>query len=1024
MASAAGLTDQAYLVYLRRLLVQRFSLSELRTVCFDLEVDAESLAGPSLSMLAREFVGHMAQRRRIPDLVAYIRETREDIDLAPMPESAVVVDSESPGYGPVDPLTGVAEPQPAWSVLLPGQPVAAPIVLGATCLIAYQTSGRESQGGVLRAMDISTGLPTWERRFENAVVGGLSGDSGPCALASLPSLGQVPGGSSVVAVARNGRILWQTDLELQQISAAGLSSDLVALTGDSRRVVMLHRDTGEIRADAMAPVQVALVPPACDAEQVYVPCRVPSLLAMDRSGDVRWRFNIDGVLSGVQLDQTPLVAGPYVVAVLSSGSVLALTRDQGHLVWETQVGPRGKRLTSPVSDGRRVFVGARDGVYALSLLDGSRQWVYRTGAYVTASPTLAGDLLCIAGDDRHLYGVDRRTGSLLWQATMAQEIKTAPILVPGDDNGPYVVSVDCSGQVSAMAYPVPALAHEAAGRWSRAAGVWQAEGNLTRAAEAWVRYAESVSDREAMMDAQSEAWSAAAHLFTLVGMADQADSARHRYAECLGLPLVTLEIQHDGLVASTWSRLRLKVHNQGYGVAKDIVIRVAGDQFEGQIVETRVLPAVPAGGTLEQELTVKPLEYGDSVPLNVQISYRDHNGEPHRREELLSLQVCRVDAGSAAASFLIPAQGAARRIARGLDELEPCVDIEIRVRRGRRDFDVELTLDGGQVFSGGHLSKGILSWAPNGDPAQDGQYLFNTLLHDGVVRKGWHIARGQAEQRGVPRRVRLRIDDDAAELHRLPWELLHEDGVMLSAWELTPFSRYLPIDKPWGVAITDRPIRVLAVIANPGDITARYNLPPLNSDLERYLLAQSFAAIDPSKIQLTFLRSPITLERLSRTMLGGYDWLHFVGHGRLNARHQRVDLLMEDDLGNTRAIADHLFSGMLARQGVQPQLVFLSVCQSAAAPRGEVLASLAPQLVRSGIPAVVAMRGQLSMRTAQEITRSFYRGLVEHGLADRALNQARNAVLSAQLPGAATPVLFMHLTSGRLWHAHDLALPG
>jgi len=116
-------------------------------------------------------------------------------------------------------------------------------------------------------------------------------------------------------------------------------------------------------------------------------------------------------------------------------------------------------------------------------------------------------------------------------------------------------------------------------------------------------------------------------------------------------------------------------------------------------------------------------------------------------------------------------------------------------------------------------------------------------------------------------------------------------------------------------------------------------------------------------------------------MLEGYDWLHFVGHGRLNARHQRVDLLMEDDLGNTRTIADHLFSGMLARQGVQPQLVFLSVCQSAGTPGGEVLASL------------------------------------------RALNQARNAVLSAQLPGAATPVLFMHLASGRLWHTGDPAPP-
>jgi hypothetical protein len=300
---------------------------------------------------------------------------------------------------------------------------------------------------------------------------------------------------------------------------------------------------------------------------------------------------------------------------------------------------------------------------------------------------------------------------------------------------------------------------------------------------------------------------------------------------------------------------------------------------------------------------------------------------------------------------------------------------------------------------------------------RDGRYLFEALLRDGTVRKGWHVARGEAELRGVPLRLRLHIGDGAAELQSLPWELLHDDEVMFSACETTPFSRYLSVEKPWGRPVADRPIRVLGVIANPHDVSSRYHLPPLDEDLERYVLASAFAQIDPRRIRLTFLKPPITLERLSRTMLEGYHWLHFVGHGRYNARQDRVDLLMEDATRGTRAIADHLFCRMLAHQGVQPQLVFLSVCQSAGSSHAGVLTGLAPRLVQIGVPAVVAMRDRVQMRSAEKITQVFYERLAGHGIVDQALNRARDALLTAELPGVASPILYMRLPSGRLWDA-------
>ncbi|MBN1248959.1 MAG: PQQ-binding-like beta-propeller repeat protein, partial [Anaerolineae bacterium] len=859
---------------------------------------------------------------------------------------------------------------------------------------------------------LTRGDVRWEQRFPNAVMGGVTRVSETRVLLSLPSLGHSPGESALVAVDATGRILWRTTCDVDQISAPSGCGETAAVTGNARAVVLVDAATGEQRVRAKMPVDVALAAPACDGTMVYVPCRAPALLALSTTGDLLWRFDVEGMLSGVQINQTPTVVGPNVIAVLSSGAVLALARESGELVWETHVGPRGKQLTAPVTDGRRLYVGARDGVYALSLRDGEQQWVFRTGSYVSAPPVMSDDVLCIAGNDRHLYGVDPRNGGLLWQITMSQETKLSPALAEGDTEGPYVVVVDCTGGVSGLTYPVAAADHEAAGRWRKAALVWEAQGDPRHAAQAWLHFAAALGEDPKTVDTRAQSYVAAAQHFASIGAVGSAVEARRRYAQVLGLPYIVLDVQHDGLLLDAWSRLRLVIQNGGFGRARDVVIRVAGEQFEGQIAETQMVAALPPEQSVEQELDVKPLEHGDSVPLRVQISYLDQNGEPHRREETIYLAVAKKAAKRVPGSLRVPGDAAA---AAWTGDPLPTVDLEVRVSRGSRDYAVELTLNGGQVFSGGHLSKSILEWSTSGDATQDGVQLFESLFHDGAVRKGWHVARGLAQQQGALRRIRLRIDPDVAELHRLPWELLHDDEVMLSACESTPFSRYLPVERPWGGAVAERPIRVLAAIANPDDLAERYDVPPLNVKMERFLLANAFAGIDPHQIRLEFLPPPVTLERLSRAMLEGYHWLHLVGHGRYNARQERMDLLLEDAHGSTRAIASHLLCRMLAHQGAQPQLVFLSVCQSAVGPDGHVLNGLAAKLVEVGVPAVVAMRDRVQMRAAQQLARTFYEGLARHGMADRALNQARDALLAADLPGVQSPVLYMRLSSGRLW---------
>src|SRR5262245_15533549 len=65
---------------LRQILTIYFDESELRTLCFDLEIDYESLAGQGKRDKARELVAYAARRGRTAELVRLCRDLRPNVD--------------------------------------------------------------------------------------------------------------------------------------------------------------------------------------------------------------------------------------------------------------------------------------------------------------------------------------------------------------------------------------------------------------------------------------------------------------------------------------------------------------------------------------------------------------------------------------------------------------------------------------------------------------------------------------------------------------------------------------------------------------------------------------------------------------------------------------------------------------------------------------------------------------------------------------------------------------------------------
>src|SRR5262249_3626805 len=83
------------------------------------------------------------------------------------------------------------------------------------------------------------------------------------------------------------------------------------------------------------------------------------------------------------------------------------------------------------------------------------------------------------------------------------------------------------------------------------------------------------------------------------------------------------------------------------------------------------------------------------------------------------------------------------------------------------------------------------------------------------------------------------------------------------------------------------------------------------------------------------------------------------------------------------------------------------------------MVALGPKLAEAGIPAVVAMQGNISMATVERFMPVFFRELCRDGQIDRAMAVARFG--ARECHDMARPVLFLRLTSGRIWHVPGFA---
>lgn len=301
-----------------------------------------------------------------------------------------------------------------------------------------------------------------------------------------------------------------------------------------------------------------------------------------------------------------------------------------------------------------------------------------------------------------------------------------------------------------------------------------------------------------------------------------------------------------------------------------------------------------------------------------------------------------------------------------------------------------------------------------------GTRLYTCLFRSGagaiedLLNQTWGAVQG-AEDEGL----RLRIRIEAPEIAALPWEFLYSPRMQcfVGTSVRLPLVRYLELSEPIRELATPLPVKMLVVIPDS---------PGLNAETEKKNLSSALEGLE-TQVELTVLEGNVTRASLSDALLENrFHIFHFIGHGDF---HDQQAFLQLNSEGGDVDYIDHAQLAGLFLNHPSMKLVVLNSCKGAEVSSSKPFVGMAPQLVRRGVPAVVAMQyaiyDDVAILFAKEFYRSLFRGW-NSGRVEVAMSHARNR-LTMEFPNdrdLGAPVLFMRAREGVLFNvAHGHRLP-
>jgi CHAT domain-containing protein len=197
-------------------------------------------------------------------------------------------------------------------------------------------------------------------------------------------------------------------------------------------------------------------------------------------------------------------------------------------------------------------------------------------------------------------------------------------------------------------------------------------------------------------------------------------------------------------------------------------------------------------------------------------------------------------------------------------------------------------------------------------------------------------------------------------------------------------------------------------------------LDSIDSDAEQVAINKALEGVAKTRIKFCWTLSAQARDLNRRFMNGDggkrWDIFHFIGHGGHDPVKKMGFIVVQEEGGvkGKPLYADDLRE-FVCQPGRTPGLVVLNSCSGAKAEPGMLFSSVAEELIRGGVPAVIAMQFEISDNMGIEFSNTFYSYLVEKVSIQSALAHTRRELKARSYGEWISPVLYMRGLDGEIF---------
>ncbi len=232
----------------------------------------------------------------------------------------------------------------------------------------------------------------------------------------------------------DGDDVWSVKLDREITAGVGASEDKILLGTKDGAVLALDPKNGAVLWSRRLATEI-LSKPVAASGKVIVQTVDGKIYALDeKTGRQVWQFHKEGPALSLRGTSTPIFIQNVVITGFATGTIVALTLENGKLIWEIPVSqPTGRneieRLTDvdaqPIVNKFRLFVASYQGkLVAIDIRSGEQLWSRDISVF--RDMTIDSKNIYALDDRGVMFAYEQSTGASVWQQAQFFGRKPSP----------------------------------------------------------------------------------------------------------------------------------------------------------------------------------------------------------------------------------------------------------------------------------------------------------------------------------------------------------------------------------------------------------------------------------------------------------------------------------------------------------------------------------------------------------------------------------------------------------------------